>query len=447
MPNKIVFKNKSGVQIDDSLIENLCGRIERWQQEYRHEDVPACILVRKSSSDSLFKVQYEPALLKRIKNGIESSLLSASIDVGLRDCPQDLIGKIEFVFFIGYSEKKMEKQHDSEKKKGSATGEKARLSVTPIEPKFSLSKVILPAETRTEIESVLVLLKNMQKIYYDWGFIDIDPVPRSIVNLWGPPGTGKTMTVHAIARELGKKILVLNYADIESKYVGDAPKNLVAAFERAEKEDAVIFFDEADSFLGKRITNVDSGSEQAINSLRSQMLMKLEEFNGTVFFATNLHENYDQAFESRILKHIEFKLPNAEARRSIILGMLPPRAPYSADVRGSDDEFNSDLLNSLSELLEGFSGREIKNCVLEALVRSCKDEGKCITAKILTETFTAKKEEKEAIKRKAEERKNRLSGTIKKNLDEKNYNVKTTDSENPDAQSETKTADNEQGKE
>ena len=447
MPNKIVFKNVSGVPVDEKLAAGLRSRIKDWQKKYQYEDIPVCVLVRKAGGNSTFRITYAEALWKNIKDGIDSSMLSASIDVGMRECPKDLHGNIEFHLFVGYSEEEMEKKVESMEKAKPEKDTKPRLSVTPIEPKFSLSKVILPAETRTEIESVLVLLKNMQQIYYDWGFIDIDPVPRSIVNLWGPPGTGKTMTVHAIARELGKKILVLNYADIESKYVGDAPKNLVATFEMAEKEDAVIFFDEADSFLGKRITNVDSGSEQAINSLRSQMLMKLEEFNGTVFFATNLHENYDQAFESRILKHIEFKLPNAEARKSIILGMLPPRAPYSADVRSSDDEFNSDLLNSLSELLEGFSGREIKNCVLEALVRSCKDEGKCITAKILTETFTAKKEEKEAIKRKAEERKNRLSGTIKKNLDEKNYNVKTTDSENPDAQSETKTADNEQGKE
>ena len=68
----------------------------------------------------------------------------------------------------------------------------------------------------------------------------------------------------------------------------------------------MLFFDEADSFLGKRIQNVSSSSDQAINSLRSQMLILLEDFEGVVVFATNLADNYDKAFESRICKHISF---------------------------------------------------------------------------------------------------------------------------------------------
>ena len=429
MHSGITFKNISDVPIDKQAVENLTDRIVSWKKKNFKSEIPVCVLVKKSSGQALYKITYGKDLWNLIKDGLETNLLQASIDLWMQKNAKSVSDRIEFLFFIGYSEIEMERQLGCKETEDSSEKQKHRLSVSPIEPKFSLSQVILPSEVKSEIETVMVLLKNMQQIYYDWGFIEIDPVPRSIVNLWGPPGTGKTMTVHAIARELNKKILVLNYADIESKYVGDAPKNLVSAFEMAEKEDAVIFFDEADSFLGKRITNVDSGSEQAINSLRSQMLMKLEEFKGIVFFATNLHENYDQAFESRILKHIEFKMPNAEARKSIIESKLPHNAPYSDNVRNSDGTFNTELLSKLSELLDGFSGREIKNCVLEALVHSVQSENKSVTAEILTETFKAKKEEKEAIKFKNEERRKKLSATIKKNLDEKNYNIKTEDKE------------------
>lgn len=191
----------------------------------------------------------------------------------------------------------------------------------------------------------------------------------------------------------------------------------------AEKEDSVIFFDEADSFLGKRITNISTGSEQAINSLRSQMLMKLEEFRGVVFFATNLHENYDKAFESRILKHIEFKLPNREARKAIIAGKLPKRAPYSPDVKNENGEINDELLNQLSESIEGFSGREIKNCVLNALVKVAGCDGAAISSETLIESFREKKEEVEALKRKEEEKRQKLSKSIKENIENKNYNT------------------------
>ena len=184
--------------------------------------------------------------------------------------------------------------------------EEIKLNVFPIEPKYNMSQIILNDSTFEEIQKVSTLIKNIQKIHYDWGFSEIDPVPRCIVNFYGPPGTGKTMSAHIIASELNTKILPLNYSDIESKFVGDAPKNLVQAFEIAKRENCLLFFDEADSFLGKRITNVSSSSDQAVNSLRSQMLILLESFNGVVIFATNLHENYDSAFESRILRHIKF---------------------------------------------------------------------------------------------------------------------------------------------
>ena len=54
------------------------------------------------------------------------------------------------------------------------------------------------------------------------------------------------MGAHAIANYLGRKILVVNYADIESKYVGETPKNIRHAFEVAEKTHSIIFFDDAD---------------------------------------------------------------------------------------------------------------------------------------------------------------------------------------------------------
>ena len=110
--------------------------------------------------------------------------------------------------------------------------------------------------------------------------------------------------------------------------MGDSAKNLMNAFNTAKEHNCVLFFDEADSFLGKRIQNVTQGADQALNSLRSQMLILLEEFEGVVIFATNLVSNFDQAFESRILKHIKFALPNEEARAVIINKMIPEHLPF-----------------------------------------------------------------------------------------------------------------------
>lgn len=240
---------------------------------------------------------------------------------------------------------------------------------TPCVPKWNLSQVILPIEVKSEIQEAINLIRYQHLIYDEWGFRQIDPVAKSVLNFYGPAGTGKTMCAHAVANCLGKKILACNYSEIESKYVGDAAKNLANAFETAKNEDCVLFFDEADSFLGKRIMNVSQGADQALNSLRSQMLILLEEFPGVVLFATNLVSNFDSAFESRILKHIRFELPNEEARKEIIRGALPHNLPYESG------PFSEDELSQLSVIMDGRAGREIKSAILECMLSKVTAEG------------------------------------------------------------------------
>lgn len=282
---------------------------------------------------------------------------------------------------------------------------------TPTEPKYNLEQVILSEETKAEILDSLKIIRCKDLIYKEWGFEEVDPVPRSVLNFYGEPGTGKTMTAHAVANYLDKSILLLNYSEIESKYVGEAPKNLQKAFDTAKETNSVLFFDEADSFLGKRIQNVTHGSEQALNSLRSQMLILLEEFSGVVIFATNLVTNFDTAFESRILKHLYFGLPNKEARTAILQKMLPSKLP-------KDLTFTYDNLMAESEEIEGFSGREIKNAILDMLLRKAENGHINCNFSIsdLHNALTKKKEEKERLKK---EENRLLKEKIVKKLKEK----------------------------
>lgn len=242
-------------------------------------------------------------------------------------------------------------------------------------------------------------IKCQDLIYNQWGFSEVESKPKSILNFFGPPGTGKTMCAHAIAKMLDKPLLALNYSEIESKYVGDAAKNLKKAFDTATELGAVMFFDEADSFLGKRIENVSHGSDQALNSLRSQMLILLEEFEGVVLFATNLVTNFDKAFESRILDHIKLELPNKEARAAIIDKMLPSKMPL-------DHRFTQEELLEASDLIDGFAGREIKNAILTMLLdkASLGLDNPVFTFDDLKNALAKKKEQIEKLKAEDKER-------------------------------------------
>jgi ATP-dependent 26S proteasome regulatory subunit len=90
----------------------------------------------------------------------------------------------------------------------------------------------------------------------------IEPSPKLALNFHDASGTGKTMAAHTLVNAMNRKIMA-SYAEIESKYHGDGPKNVKKLFRLASETNAVLFIDEADSLLSKRLTNVTRGSEQA----------------------------------------------------------------------------------------------------------------------------------------------------------------------------------------
>ena len=277
-----------------------------------------------------------------------------------------------------------------------------RPDFVPVKPRYTFDQIIIPDDPRRQIMDALAVVRHRELVYDTWGFSQCDPTPNSILSFYGPPGTGKTMCAHAIAAYLQKPLLAFNYAEIESKYVGEAAKNLKKAFATATEMDAVMFFDEADSFLGKRVENVQSGNDQSLNSQRSQMLILLEEFRGVVIFATNLQTNFDKAFESRILAHIKLDLPNREARAAILRGLMPERLPLAAPM--TDD----DLL-AVSDKMEGLAGREIKQAVKQLLFRKAAEDGAeaRISADDLTAAMEAKVTEKSNLEAEAEANKQR----------------------------------------
>lgn len=277
-----------------------------------------------------------------------------------------------------------------------------RPDFVPVKPRYTFDQIIIPDDTRRQIMDALAVVRHRELVYDTWGFSQCDPTPNSILSFYGPPGTGKTMCAHAIAAYLQKPLLAFNYAEIESKYVGEAAKNLKKAFATATEMDAVMFFDEADSFLGKRVENVQSGNDQSLNSQRSQMLILLEEFRGVVIFATNLQTNFDKAFESRILAHIKLDLPNREARAAILRGLMPERLPLAAPM--TDD----DLL-AVSDKMEGLAGREIKQAVKQLLFRKAAEDGAeaRISADDLTAAMEAKVTEKSNLEAEANKQRER----------------------------------------
>ena len=241
------------------------------------------------------------------------------------------------------------------------------------EPRFGLENVILSAGTRAQINSALAKAQHQELIYETWGFNEVDPIGAGAIFLFfGLPGTGKTRSAEALAYALKVPIMDVSLAQLESKFMGETAKNIEKVFELAGQKKALLFFDEADTVLGTRLSSITQGVDAEINLSRSTLLKELERFNGYCIFATNFQRNIDAAFKRRIHYHVEFQLPDAEALLALWEMHLVPGIPLQ--------EERQELIQKLLHLTDGFSGGEILQAVRVALGHAVNRE----TNKILT---------------------------------------------------------------
>ena len=230
-----------------------------------------------------------------------------------------------------------------------------------IKPQATMEDLILPKELKDRIKRNLKVMKYRSVLLDDWGLKDVAGLKNKLslsLNFIGASGTGKTFAAEVIANELQKPLMTVDYSSLESKYVGDTSKHIKTVFKAASKHGAVLFFDEADSFLGRRMENVKQSYDAAVNNSRSVMLIELAKFDGVIIFATNLVSNYDPAFRRRILDHIEFPLPDEEARAIILEKHTPANFP-------GGQELDFQLLAAKSE---GLSAAEIANVVYKSCI-------------------------------------------------------------------------------
>jgi len=236
-------------------------------------------------------------------------------------------------------------------------GSPTRTLVEAVEPRRTFDDVVLPVTTLRALNHALALVRKHDLIFHQWGLAERHSTGLGLAfHFAGPPGTGKTICAEALAYALGKRLLVVRYAELESRWVGQTAKHVASVFRAAEREDAVLFFDEADAIAGRRFTSVSAAYEREANAIVNVLLHELESFPGVVIFATNLAANIDPAFERRIRTHILFEMPNAEERERIWKVQLHARKTPLAD----DVDFGA--------LAQAYprSGGDIKNAVLKA---------------------------------------------------------------------------------
>lgn len=172
-----------------------------------------------------------------------------------------------------------------------------------------------------------------------------------IILLTGPSGTGKTMTVHAVANQLKKRVLQVDFQSLRGKQASsdDVDADLRGLFREAEMADAIIFFDECEAMFRSR--DISGGGDRLLRAL----LQEIEKHAGIVFLATNRPAEIDDALHRRISIVLEYTAPNAAQRRAIWATLTKKIATGPIDW---------DAISLKYELAGGF----LKNALLSALL-------------------------------------------------------------------------------
>ncbi len=218
-------------------------------------------------------------------------------------------------------------------------------------------------DVKQELRDAIMMPLQKKDIAFAYGLT----APKGIL-LFGPPGTGKTMLMRALAKELKYNFIEVRCSQILSQWYGESEKNVAEVFSNARKNaPTVLFFDEIDSIAKKRGTMAES-----LDTVGPRVLTTvLQEMDGAsksdkpviVIGATNLPNELDPAVlrPGRVDKIIYMHLPDPEARKAIIKVSLK-KMTLAPDVD----------LDVLVKKTERFSGADLKNVV---------DEAKKVTAK------------------------------------------------------------------
>jgi len=172
-----------------------------------------------------------------------------------------------------------------------------------------------------------------------------------VINLFGPPGVGKTFSAEATSEHVRSPLYVVGGGDL-----GTTAASLDSALERifdvATAWKAIVLIDEADVFLEQR-----SLHDLERNAMVAVFLRHVEYYRGILFLTTNRVKAFDEAFLSRIHVALHFSELTQESKEQVWAAFI---AKMGSSAKGITKEQIMELAK------RGINGRQIKNAARTA---------------------------------------------------------------------------------
>ncbi len=221
--------------------------------------------------------------------------------------------------------------------------------------------LVVTGDLRDELQSLVVRCRMREQFPGSLGLSIQARYRPSVRALFvGPSGTGKTLAVAWLATRLGMPLYRVDLSAITSKYIGETEKNLSQLLARAEQNEVLLLFDEADALFGKR-TDIQDSNDRFANAQTNYLLQRMETYDGITILTSNGRSRFDDAFTRRFDAILSFPLPGPQQRRDLWLTHL-----------GADHEVTLPQLNMLAAAAE-LTGGQIRNAVLRGAVAAAQD--------------------------------------------------------------------------
>lgn len=250
----------------------------------------------------------------------------------------------------------------------------------------ALMETILKEKTRAIHNKPVQFSSKQDQIPYDLTYLNLDTPPELFLQglqrnqngsllFYGAPGTGKSALARHLSRQLDKPIVMKRGSDLISMWIGGTEQNIAKAFLEAEREHAILFLDEADSFLRSRELAQRSWEVTEVN----EMLVQMENFEGIFIAATNLIDNFDLAAFRRFDMKIRFDCLSPEQRWEVFVKLLRDEPDNPEELR---DQYISQLAQlddlSIGDYRAAIRNLNIRNIPVtaESLIDILKNECK-----------------------------------------------------------------------